>query len=594
MKNVSINRIVSLTFVLVITIHSLVFSNNVVISNTPSNNIDNNNSTVTSKVLSNTDSTSIYGGPAGIPSDGVIIGMTNSTYGGNSVTYKSPVSKSITSPASNMANQTITHSAVVNNFNLQNYSDNKVDYKSPVTNEIISPGSNEMYTSGANDRKLEEYITTGNSLQTSDTNAVYDNSALLNTLYTTYTANTAITTPKPAISAPSGIVVNATTKQIYYAKDPYAIYAPASLVNLMTSYLLINNKKLTDVLAVSNRAVNNLEDGASIAGLKAGDTITVADAIASLYIKSCCDVANVVAENVSGSIENFVSLMNQTAKSFGCVVTNFTNPSGLNSDAQVTSVYDMAIIMDKVTDNPTLVYYMGLSTHTLPQTAHRSKLTLHSKNTLLIKGSSHYYSGVTASRLGYTSKALYTLSAAMPYNNQKLITVVLHANGSQFPDTKKLLDFSKKAADESMTNSSNLLTGTQLNALQNVANQNTSNVATAGVWQQDGTGKWIFIKADGSKAINEWIENNGKRYCVDSTGYMITGWREFTNGNTYYFDPTSGELRYNTWVNTSTGAYYLQADGSLAKAAAGTTKNLTTAVGIYTIDENGKAIAKVS
>ena len=50
---------------------------------------------------------------------------------------------------------------------------------------------------------------------------------------------------------------------------------------------------------------------------------------------------------------------------------------------------------------------------------------------------------------------------------------------------------------------------------------------------------------------------------------MITGWKQMSNGNTYYFDATTGELKYNTWVNVSTGSYYLQSDGSLAKASSG-------------------------
>lgn len=596
MKNLFVKRIVSLLLICVLIINTVVFADTVVVSNLPSNNVNNGSATTTSKVLSNVDGASIYSGPAAIPSDGVIVSMTGSDQNQRSVSYQAPVTSTIKSPASHMENtRNTTTSAVINNFNLQSYNDGKVTYKNPESYDLSSPGAEHSYTSSGptstSTTETDTYITVNTSTQHNDMANAY-----LNSLTTTYTANTAITTAKPNISAPAGIVVNATTKQIYYAKDPYAIHAPASLVNIMTSYLLINSKQLTDVLAVSYRAVNNLEDGASIAGLKAGDTITVADALAAMSVKSCCDVANVVAENVAGSIENFVTLMNQTAKSFGCVATNFTNPSGLNSDTQVTSVYDMAIIMDKATDNPSLVHYMGLNNHTMPQTAHRSKLTLHSKNTLLLKGSSHYYQGVTASRMGYTSKALYTLVSAMPYNNQKIITVVLHANGSQFSDTKKLLDFSKKAADEAMTNSSYLLTGTQLTTAQNTINstQNVANVSTSGAWQQDSTGKWTFIKSNGTKAVNEWVEYNGKSYCVDASGYMITGWREFTNGHTYYFDPSTGELRYNTWVNTATGAYYLQADGSLDKATPGTTKNITTAVGVYTIDENGKAIAKVS
>ena len=120
-----------------------------------------------------------------------------------------------------------------------------------------------------------------------------------------------------------------------------------------------------------------------------------------------------------------------------------------------------------------------------------------------------------------------------------------------------------------------------------------STADTAGTWQKDAKG-WFFLKANGQSATNEWIKQNGKIYCVDSTGYMITGWRQMSNGAMYYFDPNSGELRYNTWINVSTGAYYLQADGTLAKADKGTTKNIVTSVGTYTIDENGKALAKVA
>ena len=68
--------------------------------------------------------------------------------------------------------------------------------------------------------------------------------------------------------------------------------------------------KLDDVLKVSQGAVSNLEYGATTAGLKAGDTITVRDALGALFVGSCCDVANVVAENLAGSTGNFVNVMN--------------------------------------------------------------------------------------------------------------------------------------------------------------------------------------------------------------------------------------------------------------------------------------------
>ena len=375
------------------------------------------------------------------------------------------------------------------------------------------------------------------------------------------------------------------------------------------------------MLAVSQTAVTGLESGASTAGLKAGDVITVRDALGAMFVRSCCDVANVVAENVAGSIPNFVALMNQTVKNWGCVATNFANPTGLNNTAQVTTTYDAAIIMDKVSSDPTLKLMLQQQSYVLPATAHRGTKTLTTTNQLLIPGNKNHYAGISASKMGYTSKAKYTIASELDYNGQRIVAVVLSANGSQFTDSTKLLNFATVASLESVAAGASYNTvlnvssnvSTQAMAAANVAattslpianvTSNTATVAanssliastgdTAGTWQKDAKG-WFFIKANGQSASNEWIKQGGKVYCVDSAGYMITGWRQMANGEMYYFDPNSGELRFNTWINVSTGAYYLQADGTLAKANAGSTKNIATAVGTYTIDENGKAIAKV-
>lgn len=403
---------------------------------------------------------------------------------------------------------------------------------------------------------------------------------------------------KPTISAPAGLVVNASTRQIYFSKGGFGSYAPAALTNLVTAYVLLSYKTLDDVLVVSDQAVKNLEAGASTANLKAGDTITVRDALGALFVKSCCDVANVIAENVAGSNEAFVAIMNQVVMNLGCVGTVFANPTGLNNDIQKTNTYDVAVIMDAVTMNENIKIMLGLTRYKLPATNSRGALNLISKNSLLDKTSSQYYKGVVASRLGYTSKAKYTMASMIDYNGNKLIAVVLKANGSQFSDTKKLLDFGKvacvAAGVKKITNSSsNVMTGQIQTLLNTVQNTSVSAKDTNGSWQKDAHG-WYFIKTDGIRANNEWIKVNGKMYCVDSTGYMVTGWREFSNGKMYYFDPTNGEFRYNTWVNTDKGAFYLQADGTLAKADAGKTTNITTSVGTYTIDDTGKAIAKVN
>lgn len=600
-----LRSLLSITLILtMITTNVIYAASDVIIAAAPSNIADSNNGIIGSNRIYNEGLLNdMYKGPALGPADGVVVDF-NAT--------NNNVDTQIVGFTNTITNGTNTNSSVRTG----------TEDKGPTVREISSPAANEAAMKAAQGQT--QIIGPGGSTTTSapnSSNAVVDaNQISITTTTAAAAANNAISyavvntgIADPGVSAPAAILVNASTNQIYYSKAINVVQPPASLVNMLTAYLLIQYKGINDTLSVSSRAVNNLEDGAATAGLRAGDTIKVSDALAAMFVKGCCDVANVVAENVAGSIENFVSLMNDTARSFGCLQSNFVNPSGLNNDAQVTTVHDMAIIMQKATDSPTLVQYMGLGKCTLPATSHRGQLTLYSKNTIMSSGSSNFYSGIVASRMGYTSKALYTMASLMVHNNQKLIVIVLHANGSQFSDTRKLFDYAKKVQATNVTSGQTALQGISTfgavtnapyatgapantiatNAALTIGNAITSgNTTSTGQWVKDNNG-WYFVKVNGQRAVNEWVEVGGKRFCVDSNGYMITGWRDFSNGKTYYFDPTTGELKYNTWINLTTGSYYLQEDGSLAKATSGVT-NITTSVGTYTIDTTGKAVAKVS
>lgn len=574
----------------------------------------------------------------------------------NGISNTSPITRTISNPTANhnIISSANTGASVVSNSltNSSRVDDASTADKGPtVAPEITHPSANgEGGITSSSSIGPDRDTTIPNTTELPETQTVVNNVPVTTSLIS-YRMNDYIQAVRPSISASAAMVVNATTRQIYFGIDPLAQYHPASLVNIVTAALLVANKNLDDVLSVSASAVSNLEAGAVTAKLKVGDSITVRDALGALFVGSCCDVANVVAENVAGSIANFVNIMNQTVRAWGCVSTNFTNPTGLNDDSQVTTAYDMAVIMDKATSNSVLKLMMQQDTYVLPATASRKALTLVTKNKLLAKGDANYYQGISASRMGYTSKTLYTMASEIDYNGQKIIAVVLKANKTQWDDTKKLLNFAKVASLEpssqnvqqyvttfnSAANQQQTQTGTgyvvevtnqqagqlpsssmtaqNANAAQPtqtsnviepnkttstqviVANQSSQRNLqigdTQGTWGQDENG-WYFVKQDGIRAANEWVIQNGKYYCIDSTTYMIKGWRQMSDGKTYYFDPSSGELKRNTWLNVSTGAYYLQADGSLAKADAGTTKNITTSVGVYTIDDTGKAIAKVS
>ena len=215
----------------------------------------------------------------------------------------------------------------------------------------------------------------------------------------------------------------------------------------MTAYIASQYLKMDQVLTVKATAVGGLDKDASIIALRAGDKILVKDALVSMMVKGAVDAANVIAESVAGSKAAFVELMNTTATSLGLQNTKFVDPAGISEGNESTAI-EMAIIMAKVCEVPELTEYMGITQYTLPATEKREKLIIYNRNTQLTKEAGTYNADVAASRLAHTSKAKFCIASMMNQNNNKVIAVILKAEGTQFSDTKKLFEFAKKVVAE--------------------------------------------------------------------------------------------------------------------------------------------------
>lgn len=134
--------------------------------------------------------------------------------------------------------------------------------------------------------------------------------------------------------------------EVLYAKDANEMLYPASLTKVMTALVAIKNGNMDDIL-VATDAVKINESGATVIGLKAGDTMTLNQALHILLINSSNDVANLIAENIAGDVDSFVEMMNEEAVRLGATNTNFTNPHGLSDSNHYTTVYDMYLIFNE-------------------------------------------------------------------------------------------------------------------------------------------------------------------------------------------------------------------------------------------------------
>lgn len=142
----------------------------------------------------------------------------------------------------------------------------------------------------------------------------------------------------------SALVLDAANGRVLYEQDADDYRYPASLTKMMTLYLVfeaLNRGRLDlrQTLWVSARAASRPP---SKLGLKAGDRLTVEEAILGLVTRSANDAATTLAEGLAGSEEGFARLMTQKARALGMTRSSFSNASGLPDPDQVTTARDMA------------------------------------------------------------------------------------------------------------------------------------------------------------------------------------------------------------------------------------------------------------
>ncbi len=250
-----------------------------------------------------------------------------------------------------------------------------------------------------------------------------------------------------SISADGGILIDARSGAIIYGKNIDEVYFPASITKILTALIVIENCDLDDMVTFSNRAVNSLEANATIVGARAGDKMSVRDCLYALLLQSANEVANALAEHVSGSIEAFCDLMNRRAEELGCKNSHFTNPSGLNDEDHYTTPYDMALISMAAFANPTFreidsTTYYDVQPGELKQYPDGWRYYAHHQ--MLRKNNSLYYEGIIGGKTGYTTLAGNTLVTCAERDGLRLIAVILNGHLTHYEDTKAMLDFGFK------------------------------------------------------------------------------------------------------------------------------------------------------
>lgn len=245
------------------------------------------------------------------------------------------------------------------------------------------------------------------------------------------------------VSAPSAILMEASTGTVIFEKDADTRRPPASVTKIMTLLLIFDALKdgriaLTDEVQTSEYAASM---GGSQVFLEPGETQTVDTLIKCIAVASANDACVAMAEYIGGSEDAFVNQMNERAKGLGMENTHFVNCNGLDTEGHETTARDIALMSrELITKYPEIHEYSTIWMDTITHTTNQgtSEFGLTNTNKLV-----RQYAYATGLKTGSTDQAKFCVSATAEKNQMELIAVILggETSKSRFQDAAALLDF---------------------------------------------------------------------------------------------------------------------------------------------------------
>lgn len=247
----------------------------------------------------------------------------------------------------------------------------------------------------------------------------------------------------PDISCGTGILMEAKSGEVLYSKGMDDPRYPASITKIMTTLVALENSTMDTAVTFTETGMADAYSGSSNILPQLGETFPMEECLYMIMVKSANDVSTQVAEVVGGSVEAFVSMMNEKAVELGCTNTHFNNASGLPDANHYTTAHDMARIARAAMQNETFRKITSTQRHVVPESnlAGARDYTNHHK--LLLDGSAFHYDGCIGGKTGYTDSSLSTLVTFANRDNMELICVVMYGLGDDVvcTDTTNLLNY---------------------------------------------------------------------------------------------------------------------------------------------------------
>lgn len=225
--------------------------------------------------------------------------------------------------------------------------------------------------------------------------------------------------------APYAIIIDYDTNQVLYEKEANTLMHPSSMTKMMTTYVVFdylkNNKITKDQVFVASHKAGSI--GGSSMFIGAGNKASIDELLYGTIVQSGNDACIVLAENISGSEENFVNEMNQYAKKLNLDNTTYDNCAGLPSVNNMTTARDLATLAGHlIRDFPEDYHYHSVREWTF------NNITQPNRN------SSLGFYGIDGVKTGHTDAGGYGITVSAAHDGRRIIAVV---NGLNSPKEVK-------------------------------------------------------------------------------------------------------------------------------------------------------------
>lgn len=245
---------------------------------------------------------------------------------------------------------------------------------------------------------------------------------------------------QPSVTARSAAVWDRGAHVWRYRKAADTRRPVASITKVMTAYVVLKHARWDKRVTISKAAVAYVKRaGASTAGMRAGEKLTLGQALYGMLLPSGADIAYQLAQDYGPGKSAFVKKMNAAARALKMTRTHYVNQDGMPArQSAYSTAADQLKLVNAVLRSKSFRTVVRTARYRLPAGSGHRAHTWTNTNRLL-----GAYRGAHGVKTGTTGAAGYCLTFSAYRTGRNVIGIVLHSSSTdnRFSDATRLLNY---------------------------------------------------------------------------------------------------------------------------------------------------------